>query len=148
VINTGFVPNTMQDRSYEDRVVTPLVNGQPVTLTGYLRFPEAAGTLTPAPDLAKRLWFARDVAVMADRLGWARAAPVAPFYIDLESPVPPNGLPKPGPLGVHLRDQHMQYAVTWFGLAFAVTIAFGFWLFGQRRAPPGAPSAPASRSVV
>jgi LPXTG-motif cell wall-anchored protein len=27
----------------------------------------------------------------------------------------------------------MQYAITWFGLAGAVAIAFGVWLFGQRR---------------
>ncbi|ABD09264.1 surfeit protein [Rhodopseudomonas palustris HaA2] len=134
VVNAGFVPNTMQDRAYEDRVVTPLVTGQPVTLTGYLRFPEGAGALTPDPDAAKRLWFTRDVAAMAERLGWAADAGLAPFYIDLEKPVPPNGLPKPGPLGVHLRDQHMQYAITWFGLALAVTVAFGVWLWGQRRA--------------
>jgi cytochrome oxidase assembly protein ShyY1 len=41
--------------------------------------------------------------------------------------VPPNGVPKPGPLQVHLKDDHMQYAVTWFTLAFAVVIAFGVW---------------------
>jgi cytochrome oxidase assembly protein ShyY1 len=28
----------------------------------------------------------------------------------------------------------MQYAITWFGLALVVLIAFGFWLAGQRRA--------------
>jgi cytochrome oxidase assembly protein ShyY1 len=67
---------------------------------------------------------------MADKLGWGE---VAPFYIDLESPVPASGSPKPAPLSVHLKDNHMQYAVTWFGLAAAVAIAFGFWLFGQRR---------------
>jgi cytochrome oxidase assembly protein ShyY1 len=100
------------------------VNDQPVTLTGYLRFSEGAGMLTPAASPAKRLWFARDVSDMAKQLAWGE---VAPFYIDLESPVPPNGVPKPGPLHVHLKDDHMQYAVTWFTLAFAVVIAFGVW---------------------
>ena len=50
---------------------------------------------------------------------------VAPFYIDLESPVPESGIPKPGALTVHLKDDHMQYAITWFALAGAVVIAFG-----------------------
>jgi cytochrome oxidase assembly protein ShyY1 len=43
-------------------------------------------------------------------------------------------VPNPGPLEVHLRDNHMQYAITWFGLALVVLIAFGFWLRAQRRA--------------
>jgi cytochrome oxidase assembly protein ShyY1 len=130
VINSGFVSNTMQDRGQQDRAVTPLITNEPVTLTGYMRFPETAGMLTPPENPAKRLWFTRDHLAMARSLGWGN---VAPFYIDLEQPVPTNGIPKPGPLEVHLKDDHMQYAITWFGLAGAVVIAFGVWMFGQRR---------------
>ncbi len=124
VINTGFVENTMQDRGVEDRAVAQFAADQPVTLTGYLRFPESAGMLTPVANTAKRLWFVRDVGAMAQALSWGH---VAPFYIDLETPVPPNGVPKPGPLTVHLKDDHLQYAITWFTLALAVVIAFGVW---------------------
>jgi cytochrome oxidase assembly protein ShyY1 len=131
VVNAGFVANTMQERGVEDRAVARLVSDQPVTLTGYLRFPEAAGLLTPAENPTKRLWFTRDHLAMAVRLGWGQ---VAPFYIDLEKPVPENGIPKPGPLDVHLRDEHMQYAITWFSLAVAVAIAFMVWWRGRRRA--------------
>ena len=131
VINTGFVENTMQQREVEDRAVAKLVSGEPVTLTGYLRFPEHPGLLTPAENRDKRLWFVRDHEAMASALGWGR---VAPFYIDLEAPVPPNGVPKPGPLTVHLRDEHMQYAITWFSLAVVVVIAFAVWVRGRRRA--------------
>ena len=130
VINAGFVPNTMQDRSVEDRAVAPLITGTPVTLTGYIRFPESAGALTPAENPTKRLWFSRDHLAMARALGWGE---VAPFYIDLEAPVPDSGVPKPGPLEVHLKDDHMQYAVTWFALAGALVIAFGVWLRARRR---------------
>ncbi len=129
VINTGFVQNTMQDRGQQDRAVARLVTGAPVALTGYIRFPESAGALTPRENIAKRLWFTRDHLAIAAALGWGR---VAPFYIDLESPVPESGIPKPGPLEVHLKDDHLQYAITWFGLAGAVLIAFGVWLKGQR----------------
>jgi len=131
VIDAGFVPNTMQERGLQDRAVSWLVTGEPVTLTGYLRFPEKAGVLTPAENLTKRLWFTRDHLAMARILGWGE---VAPFYIDLEAPVPASGVPKPGPLEVHLKDDHMQYAITWFGLAGAVVIAFAVWWRGQRRA--------------
>ncbi len=110
----GFVQNTMQDRAQQDRAVTRLVTSAPVTLTGYIRFPEAAGMLTPPENLAKRLWFTRDHRAMARALGWGDGKPVAPFYIDLETPVPASGTPKPGPLQVHLKDDHLQYAITWF----------------------------------
>jgi cytochrome oxidase assembly protein ShyY1 len=130
VINAGFVQNTMQDRSQQDRAVTRLVAGEPVTLTGYIRFPETAGVLTPRENLAKRLWFTRDHLAMAKSLGWGD---VAPFYVDLEAPLPASGVPKPGPLEVNLKDDHLQYAITWFALTGAVMIAFGMWWRGQRR---------------
>jgi cytochrome oxidase assembly protein ShyY1 len=133
VINAGFVQNTMQDRAQQDRAVTRLVTGTPADLTGYIRFPERSGWFTPQPDLTKRLWFSRDHLAMAQALGWSRDGEVAPFYVDLESPVPASGVPKPGPLQVHLKDDHLQYAITWFGLALVVGIAFGFWVRGRRR---------------
>lgn len=125
VVDRGFLPDgrraAREFAAAEDA---------PLSLTGYLRFPEAAGLVTPKPDLAKRLWFVRDSIGMATSLGWGE---VAPFYIDLEAPVPPTGWPKPAALEVHLRDQHLQYAITWFGLAAVVVIAFAFWLRSQRR---------------
>jgi len=132
VVNAGFVQNTMQDRGQQDRAARRLITGDPVQFTGYIRFPESAGTLTPAASMAKRLWFTRDHLAMARALGWGEG--IAPFYIDLEQPVPESGIPKPGPLTVHLKDDHLQYAITWFTLAFAVAIAFGVWWRGQRRA--------------
>lgn len=134
VINAGFVQNTMQDRAQQDRAVMRLVTGEPVILTGYIRFPETAGALTPPENAAKRLWFTRDHLAMARSLGWAEGGgPLAPFYIDLEAPVPASSIPKPGPLTVHVKDDHLQYAITWFGLAGAVAIAFAAWLRVQRR---------------
>jgi cytochrome oxidase assembly protein ShyY1 len=133
VIEAGFVANTMQQREIENRAVDKLVTGEPVTLTGYLRFPESAGLLTPAENRTTRLWFTRDHMAMANTLGWGA---VAPFYIDLETPEPANGIPKPGPLTPHLRDEHMQYAITWFSLAAALLVAFGVWARGRRALTP------------
>ena len=133
-INAGFVQNTMQDRAQQDRATGRLVTGRAATLTGYIRFPETAGTLTPAENPAKRLWFTRDHLAMGRALGWGEGGrQVAPFYVDLESPAPESGIPKPGPLQVHLKDDHLQYAITWFALAGAVVIAFGVWARAQRK---------------
>ncbi|HWV97414.1 MAG TPA: SURF1 family cytochrome oxidase biogenesis protein [Xanthobacteraceae bacterium] len=129
VINRGFVPEGQLARMS----ASP---GGVVALTGYLRFPETPGLWTPQADVAKRLWFIRDPQAMAQALNWGE---IAPFYIDLEAPVPTGGLPKPGPLTVHLKDDHLQYAITWFGLAAAVAIAFLAWLrraLTEARLPP------------
>jgi cytochrome oxidase assembly protein ShyY1 len=125
VVNRGFVA--------QGQDATPRYASDPVMLTGYIRFPEAPGWLTPHADRSKRLWFVRDHLAMAQALGWAEPTRVAPFYIDLESPAPPSGIPKPGPLLVSLKNDHLQYAITWFLLAAAVSIAFGFWLRGGQR---------------
>ena len=122
VVNRGFVPDGAEVKANVFR--------EPIALTGYIRFPGKAGWLTPHEDDTKRLWFLRDHLAMAKAYDWGD---VAPFYIDLETPSPASGLPKPGPLQVHLKDDHLQYAFTWFGLAQAVAATFGFWIFGQRR---------------
>jgi cytochrome oxidase assembly protein ShyY1 len=129
VINAGFVQNTMQDRTQQDRAVGGLITGKPADLTGYLRFPENAGLLTPTANAGKRLWFVRDPIAMARALGWGE---VAPFYLDLESPAPASGVPMPGRLQIHLKDDHLQYAITWFALAGVIVIAFMAWALGRR----------------
>ncbi len=126
VVDRGFVP---------DGAKVAEAQHEALTLTGYLRFPEKPGWITPAPDVNKRLWFARDQLDMAKVLSWGA---VAPFYIDLEAPAPPSGLPTPGPLEVHLKDDHLQYAITWFALAAAVAIASAVWLRGRTRAEAAA----------
>jgi surfeit locus 1 family protein len=139
VINAGFVPNTMQERTVQDRAVAQLITNTSAMFTGYIRFPESPSLIAPRPDLDKRLWFNRWPGSMARGLGWGREVPwgdLAPFYIDLETPVPASGVPKPGPLTVHLKDDHMQYAITWFTLAGAVAIAFLVWARGRRRTAP------------
>ena len=54
---------------------------------------------------------------MAEAKNWGN---VAPFYIDQEAPLPPGGLPKAGPLKASLPNNHLQYAVTWYGLAAVI----------------------------
>jgi surfeit locus 1 family protein len=133
VVNAGFVQNTMQDRAQQDRAITRLITGEAADLIGYIRFPESAGRLTPSANIEKRLWFARDHLAMAHALGWGTGGrTVAPFYVDLEQPVSPSLIPKPGPLHVRLKDDHLQYAITWFALAGAVMIAFFIWWRGKR----------------
>jgi len=132
-VNIGFAQDRAPNSPAGEARYTKFVVRIPTQLTGYIRFPEGAGMLTPDANVEQRLWFTRDHVAMARALGWQRdGKKIAPFYIDLESPELVPGV-KPGPLHVHLKDDHLQYAITWFLLAAAVVIAFGVWLRVQRR---------------
>lgn len=126
VVNRGFVPLDRKDPATRPQGVP---HGT-VDLVGVLRWPETRGTFTPADDPKSNVWYLRDPKAMAAAKNWATAAP---FYIDQEAPVPPGGLPLPGKLAVHLPDNHLQYAVTWFGLALGLGGVYGVWLVGRLR---------------
>jgi surfeit locus 1 family protein len=126
VINRGFVP---LERKHP--VTRP--DGTPhgiVEIVGVMRWPETRGLFTPADDPNTNVWYLRDPKAIAAAKKWVTAAP---FYIDQESPVPPGGLPLPGKLDVQLPDNHLQYAITWFGLALALAGVYVAWLAGRLR---------------
>jgi len=39
-------------------------------------------------------------------------------------------LPRAGPLTANLRNEHLQYAITWYGLALVVAVMFVYWVRG------------------
>lgn len=133
VVDRGFVPEGRQDKATRaaGEVAARL------DMVGVMRWPESAGWFLPQGDPGHNLWFVRDPQAIARAKSWGE---VAPFFIELESPVPPGGLPFPGPLKVNLPDDHLQYAMTWFGLAAVVAVSFSFWLRGRWQ--EGAASAP------
>lgn len=126
VVNRGFVPEGRQDAKTRP-------DGEPdgvVDIVGVMRWTEPRGTFTPNDEPSKSLWFARDPAAMARARNWGN---VAPFYIDQEAPPAPGGLPRVGPLKVNLPNNHLQYAVTWYGLALVLLVASLVFLRGWRR---------------
>jgi cytochrome oxidase assembly protein ShyY1 len=73
---------------------------------------------------------------MATAKGWGE---VAPFFIDLEGPQPAGGLPRAGKPVLNLRNEHLQYAITWYALALVVVVIFSLWTIGRhRRVAPAA----------
>lgn len=125
-VNRGFVPEGKQDPNTRPQ-------GEPsgnIEVIGVLRWPEARGTFTPSDQPGRSLWFARDPAAMAAAKGWGD---VAPFYVDQEAPPAPGGLPKAGPVKPSLPNNHLQYAVTWYGLALVFVISGVFFVRARRR---------------
>jgi cytochrome oxidase assembly protein ShyY1 len=123
VVNRGFSPA----RNY------PRIVG-PQEIVGVLRWPEAPLWFVAAHDPAGAVWHLREHRAMAAFKGWGE---VAPFYVEQESPVPPGGLPHPSPLKVRLRNDHLQYAITWYALAGVLAFMFALWALKTRRRPAG-----------
>jgi surfeit locus 1 family protein len=131
VVNRGFVP-----QGWREAATRPIGEvGGTVEIIGVMRWPEPRGLFTPADDPPHNLWFVRDPAAIADAKHWGR---VAPFFIELESPRAASGLPRVGRLKPMLRNEHLQYAITWYGLAAVVVLMFVFWLRARRSAPAAA----------
>jgi surfeit locus 1 family protein len=127
VINRGFVPEGRQDPATRSGGE---IAGN-AELVGVMRWPEPRGTFSPKDQPEHNLWFVRDPVAIASAKGWGDAAP---FFIEQESPQPPGGLPRAGALKVNLRNEHLQYAITWYGLAVVVVVMFAFWFRGRRQA--------------
>lgn len=122
VVERGFVPEGAAPPRAEETV----------DLVGYLRWPERHSWFFPDHDTAGNLWFVRDPRAMAEAKGWGQ---VAPFYVAQESPVPAGGLPRPGPIKVRLPNDHLGYAITWFGLATALAAVYLALVISRRRRP-------------
>jgi len=117
IVNRGFVPLDRKDAATRrDGQVSGLV-----TITGFLRLPEGRSWFTPADDPTRNTWQERDPAAIAKAYRLER---VAPFFIDADLKPNPGGLPQGGETRLVFSNRHLEYAVTWFGLAFALTAVF------------------------
>ncbi len=117
MVDRGAVPKEKLDPSSR---MAGNFTGQTL-VTGVWRSPDAPGLFTPAPDLTHRVWYARDL------VGIARADRVAlsePVLVEADAAPNPGGLPRGGQTVVSFRNEHLSYAITWFGLA---AMLLGIW---------------------
>ena len=128
VVNRGFVPEGRQDPATRAEGQVAGV----VDIVGVMRWPEPRGMFSPKDDPARNLWFTRDHRAMAAAKNWGE---VAPFYVEQEAPPAPGGLPQVGKIRAELPDNHLGYAITWYGLALMLVGVFGFWLRARAREP-------------
>ena len=128
IVNRGFVPLDKKDPATRR---AGQVEGT-VAITGLLRMPEEANYFTPENDPAKDAWYRRVPAEIARARGIERAAP---FMIDADGTPNPGGLPQGGGTRVSFPNNHLQYVVTWFGLALSlagVFAAYAWQRIGRR----------------
>ena len=131
MVDRGEVPKELLDpalraagnassRHWVDRAAAYI--DDPIRVTGVWRLPDAPGAFTPAPDTAHRIWYARDLAGMARADGLTL---LTPELVEADATPNPGGWPRGGQTLVSFRNQHLSYAVTWFGLALCL---LGVWM--------------------
>lgn len=124
LVNRGFVPESRMGQ------IGPASG--PDRITGFLRAPETRNSFTPEDLPAIREFYTRDPTAIAAALG----LPPVPFYLEAEREgdglMPPAGVDVRELIG-RIPDNHLQYALTWFGLALTLLGVFAAYVWQARR---------------
>lgn len=126
IVNRGFVP---QEKKNPASRAAGQVQGE-VRVTGLLRLPEQANFFTPANDATHGAWYRRDPADIARAFGLKN---VLPFMLDATGDYRPGQLPQPNETKLTFTNNHLGYALTWYGLALTLIGVFGAFAWQRLR---------------
>lgn len=115
LVDRGFVVDTVSARPPRDPAAT-----EPITVDAVIRTPETPSLFAAANT--ERRWFRRDIPEMARVLGAPDPAPV--FLMAETSTNPEWGALTPLPVPSGITNRHLEYALTWFGLAGALLAVY------------------------
>jgi surfeit locus 1 family protein len=119
-VNRGFVPYDL--KPVEKRAEGEVAGEQ--RLTGYVRSPldGKPSSIVPDNDVPKNIFYWKDLWTMASSADIDRAR-LVPLFADVDASVKnPGGWPRGGVTQFDLPNSHLQYAVTWYGLALALVV--------------------------
>jgi len=127
-INRGFVP---EDRKPAAARKDGQIAGQ-VSVTGLFRYAESkpflARLVAPPDDPEGNRWYSRDPAQFATKL----STPVIDdWYIDSLGTETPSLFPRGGTTRLVFNNRHLEYALTWYGLA--LTLLGVFLVYSRRK---------------
>jgi surfeit locus 1 family protein len=126
LVDRGWVPDTRR---------TPIDQPEgPVTVTGYIHPADQPSWFSARDDVAGRHFFTLDPAAIGMALG---LKDVAPFTLVALGNPPPEHWPDPARHLPTPPNNHLSYAITWYGLAVALVIVFIVWVRrGEPRSGP------------
>lgn len=131
MVNRGFVPFDRKDPATRRE---GQLSGH-VDIAGLARNPLAGkpSWVLPDNDLTQNIFYWKDLQGMAAKAGVPADATVLPFFVDAGPGEIPGGLPIGGVTMVDQPNNHLQYAVTWYGLAAVLACFYVIWLVRMRR---------------
>ena len=99
------------------------------SVAGILRLPpQHKPWMRPDNDPAKDAWYWIDLPAMADAAG---VKEFLPYVLEADDALVPGGYPLGGQTVIDLPNNHLGYAITWYGLALALLVVYG--ISGYRR---------------
>ena len=119
LLDEGFVPDAARSAARPEVAIS---------VTGNLHWPREVDSFTPEPDLDEGLFFARDVEAMAAALGTEEVLVVAREVSGTDRRATPLPVTTAG-----IPNNHLGYAVQWFGLAAVWVGMTLFFLWRMRR---------------
>ena len=105
----------------------------PMDVTGYVRLPTTPGWLSASDDVEGLRFYTLNPAVIGRALGAPDAAPF--MLVALKNPLGeplPATAPQPADAMPQPVNNHLQYALTWFGLAGALVAVYFVWAFRKK----------------
>lgn len=131
LVNRGFVPFEMKEPATRAQ---GQVEGW-LVVTGLARdaLREKPSFVVPDNDLQKNVFYWKDLDAMAATSGVGGPDDYLPFFVDANDAPNPGGLPVGGVTIVELPNNHLQYAITWYGLAAALAGVLAVWLRRLRK---------------
>lgn len=129
LVDRGFVPEKLRDPATRQEGQIQQVTA----VTGLIRTPERPNLFTPDNDPGTNQWFTRDLGAMTRSMFPGGTVQVAPFFLEASETDVPGGWPKGGQTRLTLTNNHLQYALTWFGLALCLVAVYGVYVWGAYR---------------
>lgn len=133
IVNRGFVFFSKKENA--SRLQTPT---EPVALTGLVRVPfdEKPGSF-PDNNLEAREFYWRDLPAIYAAMGIPQDQHL-PIILDLDEMsqsqnASNEGWPKGGTTIISFTNNHLQYAVTWFGLALTLLGVGSYFIYSRAR---------------
>ncbi|MEO0543788.1 MAG: SURF1 family protein [Pseudomonadota bacterium] len=132
LINRGFVPFDLKEA--ETRPQT--LSAGEVTITGLARqrLEEKPSWAVPENDPVGNIYYWKDIEQMAVQANLS--GQIVPFFVDEGSPRAPGTMgewPVSGVTLINLPNNHLQYAITWYGLALTLVGVVAFFVAGRLR---------------
>ena len=128
-VNRGFVPYDRKDPA--SRSEGQIEGVQTVTGLARAELTEKPSSLVPDNDEQANIFYWKDLSRMAASVDLP-ADRVLPFFLDADSTPIAGGLPKGGVTQIDLPNNHLQYVITWYGLAVALVAVAVAGLFRRK----------------
>ena len=124
LIDRGWVPSARHEPIDQP--------GGEVTIEGYVHPGDRPGLFSATDDKAARQFYTLDPAAIGAALGLRHVAPFVLVALGQASPghwpIPAQHLPRPP-------NNHLSYAITWYGLALSLVVIFTLWARKASREP-------------